>query len=232
MMTRAPRLGLRANLPQFLLLVLVNALYLEADWATPFGKYPTQEAPFTRLDGSSVPVPLMHELELTGPAVERDDYAATEVPYQGGELSMLVVVPAEGRFDEVTARLTDGLLEEIDGAATPGAVELFLPRFESGATVDLRAVLEGGLGVGDVFEGGDWGGIGPGIGLDAAVHAAEVAVDENGTVAAAATALGFEESGPPVPDVTVRADRPFLYLVRHVPTGAVLLVGRVMDPSG
>lgn len=213
-------------------LVLVNALYLEADWAIPFGKYPTQEEPFTRLDGSRVTVPLMHELELAGPAVERDDYAATEIPYAGGELSMLVVVPAEGRFDEVAARLADGLLEEIDGAATPGAVELFLPRFESGATVDLRAVLEGGLGVGDVFEGGDWGGIGPGIGLDAAVHAAEVAVDENGTVAAAATALGFEESGPPVPDVTVRADRPFLYLVRHVPTGAVLLVGRVMDPSG
>jgi serpin B len=56
-------------------------------------------------------------------------------------------------------------------------------------------------------------------------------VDEVGTVAAAATALGFADSGPPEPEVTVRADRPFLYLIRHQPTGAVLFVGRVMDPT-
>jgi hypothetical protein len=76
-------------------MVLVNALYLEADWARPFGKYPTEDAPFTRLDGSTVTVPLMHELELTGPAVATDEYAATELPYEGGELSMLVIVPED-----------------------------------------------------------------------------------------------------------------------------------------
>jgi serpin B len=78
-------------------MVLVNALYLEADWARPFGKYPTESAPFTRLDGSTVTVPLMHDLELTGQAVATDDYAATELPYQGGELSMLVIVPEAGK---------------------------------------------------------------------------------------------------------------------------------------
>jgi serpin B len=61
-------------------MVLVNALYLEADWASPFGKYATEDATFTRLDGSIVTVPLMHALELTGPAVATGDYAATEVP--------------------------------------------------------------------------------------------------------------------------------------------------------
>jgi serpin B len=56
-------------------------------------------------------------------------------------------------------------------------------------------------------------------------------VDEQGTVAAAATALGFDENEGPQPQFTVRADRPFLYLIRHIPTGAVLFVGRVLDPS-
>lgn len=212
-------------------MVLVNALYLEADWARPFGKYPTEDAPFARLDGTRVTVPMMHEVELTGPAVATDAYAATEVPYEGGDLSMLVIVPAAGRFEEVQARLADGLVEEIDAAAAVQPVELFLPRFESESATDLRAVIEGDLGVAHVFRGGTYDGIAPDIELEAAVHAADIAVDEIGTVAAAATALAFGESGPPQPDVVVRADRPFLYVIRHLPSGAVLFVGRVMDPA-
>ncbi len=212
-------------------LVLVNALYLEADWARPFGKYPTEDAPFTRLGGSTVTVPLMHELELTGPAIATDAYAATELPYQGEELSMLVIVPEAGRYEEVEARLSTGLVAEIDGVATSGSVELYLPRFESSTNLDLRDTFEGQLGATDLFGVPGFEGIAPGITLEQAIHAADIAVDEVGTVAAAATALGFEESGPPQPDVTVRADRPFLYLIRHRPTGAVLFVGRVMDPA-
>lgn len=212
-------------------LVLVNALYLEADWALPFGKYPTSDADFTRMDGSTVTVPLMHELELSGPAVQADDYAATELPYEDGELSMLLIVPEEGRFAEVESRLGADLVAEIDAAATTGSVEVFLPRFDSDASLDLRAVMEDGLGVEGLFDVAGWDGIGEDIVLQSAVHAADISVDEEGTVAAAATALGFADSGPPEPDITVRADRPFLYLIRHVPTGAVLFIGRVLDPS-
>jgi serpin B len=212
-------------------MVLVNALYLKADWARPFGKYPTEDAPFTRLDGSTVTVPLMHELELTGPAVATDEYAATEIPYEGDELSMLVIVPADGRYDEIEARLGGDLIAEIDAAADTAAVELWLPRFDSKATLDLRDAIEGGLGVDDLFGVPGWEGIAPKITLEQAVHAADISTDENGTVAAAATGLGFEESGPPEPEITVRADRPFLYLIRHQPTGAALFVGRVMDPT-
>lgn len=212
-------------------LLLVNALYVAADWERPFGKYPTEGQPFTRLDGSSVSVPLMHELELTGPAVATDDYAATEVPYEGGELSMLVIVPSEGRYGEVEARLSSELLDEIDAAAATSAVELWLPRFQSTTDMDLREAFEA-LGIEDVFgDAGSWEGIAPGITLASGVHAADIAVDEQGTVAAAATALGFEDSGAGAADVVVRADRPFLYVIRHVDSGAVLFAGRVTDPS-
>lgn len=92
--------------------------------------------------------------------------------------------------------------------------------------------MEGSLGVSDVFGGGgQWDGIAPGTTLESAVHAADISVDEYGTVAAAATAVGSQENSPPEPDVTVRADRPFLCLLRHTDTGAVLFAGRVMDPS-
>ena len=212
-------------------LVLVNALYLKAKWSTPFGKYPTEKHPFTRLDGSTAVVPLMHELELTGPAVKTKDYAATEVPYEGGELSMLVIVPSAGRYEAVEQRLGAKLIHEIDTAASETSVELWLPRFDSDSSTDLRKALEGGLEIDGLFGTPGWDGIGPGITLETAVHAADIKVDEIGTVAAAATALGFEESGPPEPEITVRADRPFLYLIRHVKTGAVLFVGRVVDPA-
>ncbi len=212
-------------------LMLVNALYLEADWARPFGKYPTEDAPFARLDGTEVTVPLMHELELTGPAVVTDDYAATEIPYAGDDLSMLVIVPTEGRYDAVEAVLDGDLVAEIDGAATDGPVELFLPRFESTTNLDLAAAFEG-VGADGIFgDGSAYDGIAPGITLESGVHAADITVDEIGTVAAAATGLDFAESGAAQPDVVVRADRPFLYLIRHQATGAVLFVGRVLDPS-
>ena len=212
-------------------MVLVNALYLEADWAQPFGKYPTESAPFTLLDGSTVTVPLMHDLELRGPAVATDDYAATELPYEGGELSMLIIVPETGSYEQVEARLANGLVDEIDAGADSGAVELYLPRFESTTDLDLRTVLEGQLGVTDLFGVPGFDGIAPGITLEGAIHAADIAVDQQGTVAAAATALGFDDSGPGEPDVTVRADKPFIYLIRHQTTGTVLFVGRVMDPA-
>lgn len=212
-------------------MVLVNALYLEADWARSFGKYPTEDAAFTRLDGSTVTVPLMQERELTGPAVETEDYAATEIPYEDGALSMLVVVPAEGSYPAVEARLDGAMVAAIDEAATSTSVELWLPRFESDGTLDLRSAFEDGLGADEIFGVEGWEGIAPGITLEQAVHAADISVDEYGTVAAAATALGFEDSGPPEAEVVVRADRPFLYLIRHIDTGAVLFVGRVLDPS-
>lgn len=212
-------------------MVLVNALYLEADWARQFGKYPTEDQPFTRIDGSTVSAPLMHELELDGPAIDGDDYSATEVPYEGGELSMLVIVPDEGRYADVEGRLASGLVDEIDERSVSGPIELWLPRFESNTNLDLRDAIESGLGAEGIFGVAGFDGIAPGITLESAVHAADIAVDENGTVAAAATALGFEESGPPEPDIVVRADKPFLYLIRHMPTGAVLFVGRVLDPA-
>jgi serpin B len=213
-------------------LVLVNALYLSADWAQPFLDDFTQDAPFLPLEGEPVTVPMMHTSGLETLAVVTDGYAAVELVYAGHELSMLLVVPAEGSYAEVEARLDSGFVDAIERGAQAGSVELFLPRFETDTSMNLRQLLEDDLGVVDLFDVEGFAGIGPGVTLAAAVHAANIAVDEHGTVAAAATALDL--AGSEEPDgqaLTIRADRPFLYLIRHRASGAVLFVGRMLNPA-
>lgn len=209
-------------------LVLVNALYLKAEWALPFGKYPTEDAPFTRLDGSTVDVPLMEEAELETTYFAGAGVTAVEVPYEDAELSMLIIVPD----DPAEFRLDAELLGTIDRGRMNDTVQLFLPRWSTDSNVDLREMLPR-LGLTAPFEpGADFGGISPDAPpIGAAVHAANIDVDEQGTVAAAATALVYPTSGPPPPDVVVRVDRPFVYLIRDSATGVVLFAGRVTDPS-
>jgi serpin B len=212
-------------------LVLVNALYLEAPWSQPFDVGLTSSAPFARLDGSDVQVDLMRGADADRPAVETDTFTAVELRYDG-DLSMLLVVPEEGLFHRVEGRLTDGLIAEIDGGAAYRNTSVYLPRFGSETKLHLRELLEGPLGVRDLFSVQGFEGIGPEVTLEDVIHAATIEVDEHGTIASAATAMGMDAgSAPEAAPLVVRADRPFLYLVRHQPTGAVLFFGRVLDPA-
>lgn len=213
-------------------LVLVNALYLAAPWARPFADTATRNETFTRLDGEDVDVAMMHASRLNTRFAEGDGWQALEIPYDEPTLSMLVIVPAAGRFEEVEGQLGADFVAAIDEDGRDGVVDLSLPRWSSRRTdAELLAHLAD-LG----FDAGgdtDFTGIGADNPiLTAAVHAATIDVDENGTVAAAATAgLGVAGAAPQAPDVTIRADRPFVYLVRHNLSGAILFAGRVIDPS-
>lgn len=207
-------------------LILTDAIYFKARWETVFGKYGTENADFTRLDGSTVPVELMRELELSDRRGEGDGFVGAEIPYAGDAYSMLVIVPDEGRFDEVRGQLSQAFLDEIDNSFTEGPYELLLPPWEDDEQIDLMSWLTD-LGIAP----GSFPGISPGSSLAGAVHGADIAVDEWGTVAAAATALGFDESGASQPELTIRADHPFLYVIRHRESGLVLFAGQVTDPT-
>jgi serpin B len=201
-------------------LVLVNAVYLKAAWRTPFDEGATFEDPFHRADGTTVSVPTMHASGLDARYVVADGYTAVELPYVGGELAMLIVVP-----DDVEAPRP-----QVDTSLTAGPVNLALPKWESRAALDLASVM---TELGLPLPGGDLSGIAPDLEIGTAVHAADITVDESGTEAAAATAVVIRPTsaviGPPPVDITV--DRPFLFAVRHVRTGAPLFVGRVVNPS-
>jgi serpin B len=206
--------------------VLTDAVYFKAQWQTVFGKYGPEDGVFTRLDGTEVDTSYLVDLEQPGPRGVGDGYVGAELPYLGDDYTMLLIVPDEGRFDEVRGRLSTDLLAEIDAAFTAGPYELRMPEWETTAAIDLLRWL-GDEGIAP----GSFPGIAPDAFLAGAVHGADITVDETGTEAAAATALGFNESGPGDPELVVAADRPFLYLVRHVDSGAVLFAGQVTDPT-
>lgn len=207
-------------------LILTDAIYFAARWQSPFGKYPEVTADFTRLDGSTVETDYLHELELSDLRGSVDGLTGVEIPYVGGDFAMLLLVPEEGRFHEVRDRLSQDLLDEVDSTFTAGPYELLMPGWETKTTIDLIPWLSG-LGIAP----GSFPAISPAAFLDGGIHGADITVDEWGTVAAAATALAFDESGPPRPEFTLRADRPFFYLIRHRPSGLILFAGQVTDPS-
>ncbi len=207
-------------------LVLTDAVYFKAQWRTIFGKYGPESGDFTRLDGSTVTTSYLVDLEQPGPRGAGDGYVGAEIPYLGDDYTMLLIVPDEGRFAEIRDRLSVDLVAEIDAGFTPGSYELRLPEWETTSSIDLLAWLADR----DIAPG-SFPAISPGAFLGGAVHGADITVDDVGTEAAAATALGFDESGPPEPELVVAADRPFLYLVRHVDSGAVLFAGQVTDPE-
>jgi serine protease inhibitor len=190
----------------------------------------TEHEPFTRLDGSTVDAPLMHNPELETRYLDSEGLQAVEIPYGRGELSMLVLVPAEGSLSEFVRGLDTAALARIDDQMETGIVDLALPRWKDDFKVDLLEMLEQ-MGLTDLT---NFSGISPGKSpsADEGVHAADIEVDEKGTVAAAATAITMIVCACPVtPDAEIRADRPFLYLIRDTETDTILFAGRLVDPT-
>ncbi|HKR50767.1 MAG TPA: serpin family protein [Pseudonocardiaceae bacterium] len=205
-------------------LVLANAVYLKADWQTPFAKEPTTDATFTRADSKPVTVPMMHQQESLRYA-SGQGWQAVELPYAASELAMRVIVP-QGALTPVQV-LSPETLRQVEAGLRAEQVDLFLPRWDFATELDLLPVLNTlGLTALDDFSGiSD-----AGLELDQAVHRANITVDEWGTEAAAVTGLGFAVSAPAGPRFVVRADRPFAFVIVHQPTGAPLFIGHITDP--
>jgi serpin B len=212
-------------------LVLTNAIYFNAAWATPFEASRTKAAPFTRRDGSTVQVQTMAGYPEV-PYGEGDGWAAVELPYDGKELSMVLILPAAGQLDAFEAGLTGERLAAIPAAMTEHGVDLTLPRFKIESTFSLADQLAK-LGMKDAFtDTADFSGMNGkgGLFVGAVLHKAFVDVSEAGTEAAAATAVVVNTTSAPEP-ATLHLDRPFLFFIRDVATGTVLFFGRVEDPG-
>ena len=213
------------------LLVLTNTVYLLADWALPFDSEASADGSFTRLDGSTVTVPFMHQ-QLNTLRAAGDGWQAVDLAYVGNEVAMLLVVPDEGRYPEAEAAAAD-LFEEARSALVPTEVKLALPRFEFRSRASLPEALRA-LGMVDAFDGGaaDFSGISGegGLFISDVIHEVFVSVNEAGTEAAAATAVIMGRGLPPIP-VELIVDRPFLFWLYDRPTDSVLFLGRVLDPS-
>jgi serpin B len=222
-------------------LVLTSAVYLKAAWADPFPESATEDAPFYP-DGPGGPggpggpaltVPMMRS---TAARAYRhgDGYQAVVLPYQGGRLAMTVVLP-DGPLAALRPAIAAGGLRGLLAGTSRYQVTLSLPRFRVEAAFDLVPVLRQ-LGVTDAFtRQADFSGITEAerLLINAVAHKAYVDVDEQGTEAAAATAITFRPLAAfRVPTaVTMTVDRPFLFTIIHTPTGLPLFVGQVSHPG-
>ncbi len=214
--------------------VLTNAIYFNAAWDDPFDKKATANGPFYPLDGGQVTVPMMEQAEYFG-YTEGEEYQALELLYDGGELSMVVLLPDSGKFAAFEEGLQAQQVYDIISDLQLTGVALTMPKFEFDSQFSLNDILAG-MGMPDAFSPiqADFSGMTGSLPLFiwGVVHKAFVAVDEAGTEAAAATAVsGAPSAGPPESPVQVTLDRPFVFLIRDIETGAVLFVGRVLNPG-
>jgi serpin B len=215
-------------------LVLTNAIYFNAAWAKEFGEKLTKDAKFTLLDGKEIQVPMMQGTGATMARGKGDGWEAVAIPYDGHQLDMVVIVPDAGKFAEFEKGFDLKRLGEVLKALAPAEVELYFPRFEYTAEAGLADKLKQ-IGMTVPFDSGqaDFSGMDgkKELFITDVLHKAFIKVNEKGTEAAAATAVIVGTTSMPPPPVPFHVDRPFVYLIRDLETGAVLFLGRVVDPS-
>lgn len=210
-------------------LVLTNAIYFSAAWSDPFDAAETADRPFHLAGGQTVQVPSLHQSSDTYRYGEGTGFRAAELPYDGEQLSMVVVVPDDLAAFE--AGLDATVFSQITSSLQPRLVELTLPKFKFEAPLDLKETLQA-LGMTDAFtSAADFSGMDGtrNLVITDVLHKGFVAIDEKGTEAAAATAVIVGDTSAPEP-ATLVADKPFVFFIRDIPTGAILFVGRVVDP--
>jgi serpin B len=167
------------------------------------------------------------------PCAETDGLQLVELPYEGNRLAMLIVLPDIGRWEEKEQSLDGAEFRRLVAELQMERVTLALPKFRVECEFDLSEALRA-LGMTNAFSAGlaDFSGLCDtrGIFLTRVVHKAFVAVDEQGTEAAAATSAvgGMTSAGGS--SIVVSVDRPFLFAIRDRDTGTILFLGRVVDP--
>ncbi len=228
---RIPELLAEGSLNAATRLVLTNAVYFNASWDNAFEVDATQDGSFETLAGGSVTVPLMHQAHSYAYG-EGAGYKAVDIDYDGDEVSMLVILPDAGTFEQFEQSLDATKLEAIEQSMSSYEVNLTLPRFELRSREGLADPLKT-MGMPTAFTGdADFSAMNGsgGLFIQDVIHEAFVKVNEAGTEAAAATAVTMGATS--VPEVRdFEATRPFLFVIRDRETNASLFVGRIVDPS-
>ncbi|MCL2700854.1 MAG: serpin family protein [Phycisphaerae bacterium] len=218
-------------------LLLANALYFKGAWAEEFGKANTADGEFKLGGDKTVKAKMMsHKAEFD--YAETDDAQVLAMPYAGHQFSMVIVLPKKvGGLAELEKNLSADSLAAWTTFESED-VRVTLPRFKVTRDFDARKPLEA-MGMTKAFsrEGGaDFSGMvaDEKVAISFVVHKAFVAVDEVGTEAAAATVVGIARAMAPLEPKEpkeFKADHPFLFMIRHNQTGAILFIGRVADPT-
>jgi serpin B len=217
-------------------LVLTNAVYFRASWATPFDPERTRQAEFFLPKSRRIRVPMMfcrnrfHYAAL-------DDFQLLQLDYGDRSLSMVVLLPVRSsRLADLESKLTsENLNRWLAGLGPSKEVMVYLPKFRLGSQFDLPVVLQA-LGIASAFDAStaDFSGItgNRDLFISSVIHKAFVDVKEEGTEAAAATGVVLEPTAAPsqTPPPTFRADHPFIFLIRDNRSGTIQFLGRITNP--
>lgn len=219
-------------------MVLVNAVYFHANWQYQFEADKTQDASFYLENGTEASVPMMFSEGVTLRRHYDEQSQLLEIPYGNGQFTMVIVLPqAEQKVEDIISGMTASTLATRLEQADTLTTQLYLPKFKMESKTDLVAPLAT-LGMGLAFGsqasfGGFFDGIEDGLAIDQVVHQALIEVNEAGSEAAAATAVVMTRvsiGSEPEP-VSIRVDRPFVFMIRERHTGAVLFAGKMMEPA-
>lgn len=213
-------------------LVLTNAIYFKADWKQPFKKSSTLKGDFKLLNGDRIDVPKMNN-ESFYLYMKGLNFQAVEMPYRGDAVSMIVIMPSEGDFEKFENAMDETLLEDIAANTSPVAMHLSLPKFSFDFNLVMNETLRKMGMVHPFSEGGaDFSGIDgtSDLFISQVVHKAYVAVDEEGTEAAAATGADMKITSYTSPPVKVDICHPFIFLICDKETETILFIGRMLDP--
>lgn len=219
-------------------LVLTNAIYFLADWLIKFDATLTDEdRQFIRIDGSTVTIPMMKLRDKPVKVLYNNSGSCRilELPYKGNRLAMNLILPDSGTFSNFEQSLSAEVISNlIDGLDSTSVVTVQIPRFQfTTRSVSLKKAFQK-MGMTIPFTpSADFSGItNENLMISDILHKAFVKVDEEGTEAAAATAVVFERTSQPLePPAEFVADRPFIFFIRDTETGAILFMGRILDPS-
>lgn len=215
---------------------LVNAIYFKADWQQQFDKDQTRESMFTLENGSQVPVQMMFTEEAEVSRYKHSLFQLVEIPYGNGQFNMVILLPNEGKTTQDVMNALNGEdLSEWIAQADSITPELYLPRFKMEFKMNLKDPLtEMGMGL-PFTEDAEFHNffnenIGEKLFIDRVIHQSFIEVNEEGSEAAAATAvvIGLESANL---DNIVRVDHPFVFLIRENHTGAILFAGKMMEPE-
>jgi len=217
-------------------LVLTNAVYFKGNWLRQFDKEKTYEAEF-RSPGGNVKAMMMKSEgeESKYNYAENDVMQALELPYSGKELSMLVLLPKEGKLSDLETAVRAGIIPSVRGSLTEQEVHVHMPRFKFETKYFMAETLKK-MGMPTAFsESADFTGMTKKreLCISKVIHQAFVDVNEEGTEAAGATAVIVRELTcfKPAAYKVFKADHPFLFLIQQQGTGNILFMGRVSNPS-
>jgi len=215
-------------------LVLANAIYFNASWQHPFQEKATEKAPFIALDNSEIEVDMMRLFGERLGYAQGENYQAVILPYLSTDFSMTIIVPDKGFFNDFEEGFNLEKLNSIQNNLTSQRVDLRMPKFETESTINANDALAA-LGMSEAFDSqsADFFGITEAERsyISDVLHKATITVDEEGTEAAAATAIIMRTTSiDPNEPIELTIDRPFLYMIQHNPTGSILFMGRVTQP--